>query len=109
MTQIIVEKMISAPTADVWAMVTDLVGSVEVLTSVVGLEITAKGEKFGVGTAWTESRVMNGRESSEDFSVVELDEGASYTTESHSGPVFKRSIAGAIQADLDDFARALNT
>lgn len=70
----------------VWAVVTDLERSVDVLSGVRAIERLDDGDGFGVGTRWRETRVMFGREASEVLEVTHVDEASRrYVVEAHAG------------------------
>lgn len=92
MSVVAVEREVAAPAETVWAIVTDLDRTAEVISSIVALERTDGGDGFGVGTAWKETRVMFGREATESMEVTEIDEGRSYVVESLSRGLLYRSI-----------------
>lgn len=87
-----VERNVAAPAEQVWAIVSDLDRTRDVISGIIALERTDGGSGFGVGTAWQETRVMFGRESTESMAVTELDEGRSYVVESLSRGVLYRSV-----------------
>ena len=76
-----VERTTTASPADVWAVVTDLEGSVETLSAVTAVERLDDGNGFGEGTRWRETRSMFGKEASEELEVTHVEEGRSYTVE----------------------------
>jgi carbon monoxide dehydrogenase subunit G len=87
-----VERGVAAAPEQVWAIVTDLDRSAEVISAITALERTDEGTGFGVGTAWRETRVMFGRETTESMEVTKVDEGRSYTVESTSRGVLYTSV-----------------
>lgn len=92
MAVITAEREVAAPPEKVWAIVTDLDRTKDVISGITALERTDDGAGFGVGTAWKETRVMFGRESTESMAVTEVDEGRSYVVESLSRGVLYRSV-----------------
>jgi hypothetical protein len=78
MTVITVERDVAATAEKVWAIVTDLERTKDVISAITALERTDEGSGFGVGTAWQETRVMFGREATESMAVTEIDAGRSY-------------------------------
>ena len=92
MTVMTVDRDVAAPAEKVWAIVTDLDHTKDVISGITALERTDGGTSFGVGTAWSETRVMFGRESTETMAVTEIDEGHSYTVESRSRGAFYRTV-----------------
>jgi carbon monoxide dehydrogenase subunit G len=69
----------TADPADVWAVVTDLEGSVDTLSGVTAIERLDGSDGFEVGTRWRETRAMFGREASEELVVTAVEPGRSYT------------------------------
>ena len=92
MSVITMERDVAAPPQKVWAIVTDLSRTAEVISAITALERTDASSDFEVGTAWRETRVMFGRESTESMAVTAIDEGRSYTVESISRGVHYTSI-----------------
>jgi carbon monoxide dehydrogenase subunit G len=88
----IVERDVAAPPRKVWAVVTDLDRTAAVVSGITALERTDDGQGFEVGTAWRETRVMFGRETTEPMEVTAVDEGRSYTVESTSRGVHYTSV-----------------
>lgn len=82
--QIEAEHTTSASPADVWAVLVDLEGSVDTLSAITKIERLDDGDDFGVGTRWVETRVMFGKEATEEMVVTAVDEGHSYTVEAES-------------------------
>jgi carbon monoxide dehydrogenase subunit G len=76
-----VSKRIAAPTHAVWATVTDLDRSAQVLSGVESIERLDQGCGFECGTRWRETRTMMGRTATEELEVTALDSGRSYTVE----------------------------
>lgn len=99
MTVITVERDIAASPERVWAIVTDLERTAEVIRAITALERTDGGSGFAVGTSWRETRVMFGREATEEMAVSALDEGRSYTVVSDSRGVLYRSVMRVDPAD----------
>jgi carbon monoxide dehydrogenase subunit G len=92
MTVMTVERDVDAPAERVWAIVTDLERTKDVISAITALERTDGGSGFGVGTAWRETRVMFGREATESMAVTEVEEGRSYVVESRSRGVVYRTV-----------------
>ena len=82
--QIEMERGTTAAPADVWAVMTDIEGSAETLSGVTRIERLDDGTGFGVGTRWRETRVLFGKEASEEMEVTAVDEGHRYTVEAHN-------------------------
>lgn len=80
-----VEQEVRAPVERVWAIITDLARSPEVMSGLDEVEILAGGEQFGVGTRWRETRTMFGKKATEDMQIVAVEPGRSYdvVAESH--------------------------
>ena len=90
--EIMVTRRTTAPPEVVWAVATDIEGSVDVLSGVTGIERLDDGEGFGPGLRWRETRELFGREASEELEVTAVDPGRSYTVEAHSGGTHYRSV-----------------
>lgn len=74
----------TADPADVWAVMTDIEGSADTISGITEVERLDDGAGFGVGTRWRETRVLFGKEASEEMEVTAVDEGHSYTVEAHN-------------------------
>jgi uncharacterized protein YndB with AHSA1/START domain len=71
MSTVVVSRVIEAPVASVWQVFTDLVRRRAWLSAVTRIEVRTPGP-FGAGTAWAETRRMNGGEEvTEEFRVEE--------------------------------------
>lgn len=71
-----VTRTSTAPPDEVWAIMTDLERTAEVLSSVTGIERLDDGDGVRVGTRWRETRELFGREASEELEVTAIDEDA---------------------------------
>ena len=84
MTTLIVEQHINAPSDRVWQIVTNIEAWPDVITAIKSVERLDDSTGFVVGTTWRETRVLFGREATEEMSVTAIDEGNSYTVEAES-------------------------
>jgi carbon monoxide dehydrogenase subunit G len=85
-----VSRHVDAAPDRVWAVLTDLEHSPEVIRAIQSVEIhTTMG--FDVGTRWTETRTMMGRTATETMEVTAVDPGRSYVVEADSGGAHYRS------------------
>ncbi len=82
MSSMKVERDIKAAPSVVWGIISDLDRSAEIIGAIKRLERLDGGEGFEVGTKWSETRVMFGKESTETMAVTAIDEGHSYKVES---------------------------
>jgi carbon monoxide dehydrogenase subunit G len=94
MKAITIERVVEAPPARVWAILTDLDGSAAVITAVERVERLDGGEEFGVGTRWRETRTLFGKEATETMEVTALEPGRSYVVESRGRGARYRSELG---------------
>lgn len=76
-------ETIRAPRADVWARSVDLDRWPECMSGIERIERLTEGP-FGVGTRFKETRVMMGKEATEEFEVTELVEHDHYTMAAES-------------------------
>jgi carbon monoxide dehydrogenase subunit G len=79
-----VDREVAASPERVWSIITDLEGYAEVLSGVERTERIDDGQGFGVGTRWRETRVVFGKESTEEMEVTDVEDGHSYTVSSES-------------------------
>ena len=84
MATVRLSQSIGAPSERVWEIICDLDGAPQRLSRIVAIEHLS-GPKFGVGTRWRETRIMFGREATEELAVASIDPGRAYTAvaESH--------------------------
>jgi carbon monoxide dehydrogenase subunit G len=87
-----VERDVAAPAERVWALITDLDRTAEVVGSTTALERLDDGSDFEVGTRWSETRVMFGRPSTEVMEVTALQAGHAYTVESEASGAHYTSV-----------------
>ncbi|MGW5571663.1 SRPBCC family protein [Nocardia thailandica] len=89
--ELTVTREIAAPVARVWSVITDLDAAAATLSGVIAVERIA-GDGYEVGTAWRETRVVFGRQTTEEMVVAEVEaprrtvvrseaRGARYATE----------------------------
>ncbi|MFI6047456.1 SRPBCC family protein [Nocardia sp. NPDC051321] len=89
---ITVTREIAVPPEQVWAVITDLDRTAEVIRGITRLERLDGGTGFEVGTSWRETRVAFGKEATETMTVTAIVPGQSYTTEADSHGTHYRSI-----------------
>lgn len=74
---------INAQPERVYEAVTDLAGAAERINAIKSLEVLTEGP-FGVGTRFRETRVMFGKEATEEMEISAVTPGVCYTTEAES-------------------------
>ena len=87
-----VSRDIAASATTVWATITDIDGSAEVLTAVERIERLDDRASFGVGVRWRETRVMFGRESTEELEVTEVEPQRRYTVRAEASGTSYTSV-----------------
>lgn len=95
-----IERVVAAPAARVWGIMTDLDRSPDVLSAVTRVERLDGGSTFGVGTRWKETREVFGKEATEEMAVTAVEPGRSYVVEADSRGAHYRSTMGV--EPLDD-------
>lgn len=90
--ELTVTRETSASPEEVWDVMTDIEGTPAVLSGVTGVERLDDGEGFGPGLRWRETRVVLGKEATEELEVTAVDPGRSYTVEAESGGTRYRSV-----------------
>jgi len=85
-------RMVNASPADVWALVTDLEGSEQIISGITRIERLDAGPGFGIGTRWRETRVLFGREAVEEMEVTAIEPERSYTVEADGRGAHYRSV-----------------
>lgn len=89
--QMQVDREIAAGPERVWALITDLDGSPQLLSGVSHVERLG-GPAFDVGTRWRETRVMLGREATEEMQVTAVDAGRRYEVVADAGSTSYLSV-----------------
>lgn len=74
---------INKPVGEVYAAFADVSKMSDRIPGIVKIEVTSD-VKSGVGTHWKETRVMFGKEATEEMEITKVDEGKSITIESDS-------------------------
>lgn len=88
---------IDAPPARVFEVVTDLPGAPDRIQGIKSLEVLTEGE-FGVGTRFRETRVMFGKEATEEMEIIDMVPGERYTTEAESCGCRYESVISVVPA-----------
>ncbi len=85
-----VSRHVAAPPERIWAVLTDLEHSPDVIGAIEAVELHT-GSGFDVGTRWTETRTMMGRTATETMEVTAVDPPRSYVVEADSSGTHYRS------------------
>ncbi len=83
--ELTVSREIGADPARVWSVITDLERWDRTLSGVERVERLDDGDGFEVGTRWRESRVMFGREATEEMEVFAIEPGRGYSVVAAGG------------------------
>lgn len=86
---------VAAGAETVWRLATDLDRAPEVISGIQRLERLGGGD-FGVGTRWRETRVILGKEATEELEVTAVTPGHAYTVEADSRGVHYRSTMSVV-------------
>lgn len=84
MTTLVVQQHVDASPERVWQVATDVGAWPDVISGIKTVERLDDAPDFVVGTKWRETRVMFGREATEEMWVTAIDAGRSYTVEAES-------------------------
>ena len=76
----VLEESIAAPAHEVFQVFTDLTHAPERISAIQSLEVLGKGP-VGKGTRFRETRVMFGKESTEEMEITEFDPPRAYSVE----------------------------
>lgn len=87
-----VSREIAARPDRVWNIITDVERSPDVLSGVVSVERLDDLDAFGVGTRWRETRVMFGKQATEEMEVTAVDDGHRYTVTADSSGTTYTSV-----------------
>jgi carbon monoxide dehydrogenase subunit G len=77
--EIQVTRTIAAPPATVWALITDIPNSPQLISGIDSVDMLGGPEGFGVGTRWRETRTMFGKEATEEMEVSAVSPGTGYS------------------------------
>ena len=83
MNVITVEEVIQAPVERVFEVFADIPGAGERISGITKLEMLSEGP-VGKGTRWRETRIMFGREATEEMWISEFEPLRSYSAEAES-------------------------
>lgn len=75
---------INAPKENVWAIISDIENSANVITAITSISVLNKGETGLVGFKWKETRLMFGKEAEETMWITESVENEYYKTRAES-------------------------
>ena len=84
MRKIELRRPVGASADILWQVITDLEGAPDIVSGIDRIEMLAGAGSFGIGTRWRETRTMFGRSATEEMQITGVDEGQSYTVESHA-------------------------
>ncbi|HHV20222.1 MAG TPA: hypothetical protein GXZ30_01575 [Propionibacterium sp.] len=87
--EVAVSRTIAATPDDIWCVLTDLARWSVLLRHVVSLEVLTPGE-YGVGTRWLESRSVFGRDSTQEYTVTEVNRPSQTAVETEHGDLLYR-------------------
>lgn len=91
-------KRVTGRPEDVFALYADLRNAADRISGITKLEVLTDGP-VGVGTRFRETRVMMGREATEEMEVTAFDPPRSYTVECHSHGTHYLSTFSFAEAD----------
>lgn len=84
MSSLLVEQHVVAEPGRVWEVVTDVDSWASVISGIKTVERLDDSSEFGVGTTWRETRVIFGKEATEEMTVTGVEAGRCYTVEAES-------------------------
>lgn len=90
MKPIVFEREIGAPVERVFTVLTDIPNAAERLEGITSIEMLSEGP-VGVGTRWKETRLMFGKESTEEMWITEFVPNEMYAVEANSCGCLYRS------------------
>jgi len=99
MSKLTAEQHVNAAPEQVWGVVSDLDSWAAVVSGIKTVQRLDGSPEFGVGTSWRETRVMFGKESTEDMTVSKVDPGRSYTVEAESHGAHYTSVITLAPSD----------
>lgn len=72
--------LIEAPKEKVWKIITDIEGSVDVISGIKEIDILEKSSNGLIGLKWEETRIMFGKTATEIMWITEAEENGYYQT-----------------------------
>lgn len=82
MMDMTITRDVAASPDRVWEVITNLDAAPTTIEGITSVERLDGGPGFGVGTKWRETRIMFGKEATEEMEVTAIKPGTSYTVES---------------------------
>ena len=83
MASVCVEKDIAAPVERVFETLSDIPNADETISGITKIEMLSDGP-VGVGTRWRETRVMFGKQATEEMEITEFNPNKNYVVEAES-------------------------
>lgn len=83
MATVRLKERVNAPAKHIFGVMTDISNSPEHISGINSVDMLSEGP-VGVGTRWKETRVMFGKEATEEMWITEFVENESYTVEAES-------------------------
>ena len=83
MGSVVVEGQINARVEQVFAVMSDIPNAANMISGITKIEMLTEGA-VGVGTRWKETRLMFGKEATEEMGITEFIPNHSYVVESDS-------------------------
>jgi carbon monoxide dehydrogenase subunit G len=97
------EVLISAPPSEVWRVITDIEGSVNVIGGIESIRVISNPENGLIGLKWEETRTIFGRSATETMWITEAEENKYYKTRAEQpGVVY---VSQLTLEDLGDITR----
>lgn len=91
MKEVVVSRVLPAPPAEAFAACTDLEGAADRIRSITKLEVLG-GAPVGAGTRFRETRVMFGREATEEMEITDWAPPKGYAVEADSHGSHYRTV-----------------
>jgi hypothetical protein len=111
MASFMLSKKIDAPPQAVFTLFSDLANAAGRIKSITKIEVVTAGP-IGVGTRFKETRIMFGKECTEEMQITAFDPGQSYEVTCHSCGADYRTLfrftsdGGGTRVDVDFHTRA---
>ena len=77
------KERVNAPAKQIFGVMTDISNSPEFISGIKSVDMLSDGP-IGVGTRWKETRIMFGKEATEEMWITEFVENEMYTVEAES-------------------------
>ncbi len=84
MATVVVTERINAPSDQIFEVMTDIQSWPENISGITEVQVISGPQTLNVGTRWKETRIMFGKQATEEMEVTEFEQNRRYVVESES-------------------------